>query len=96
VLFLPVGLQALTVPELNQVATDLGARMIIPVTYKTDESGILPLRSLDDYLAETSFPVRKLDTDEIVVTHDSLPDRPTVYALKSPSGLATPPPPPTP
>ena len=96
VLFLPVGLQTLTVPELNQVAKDLGARMIIPVTYKTDQSGLLTLRSLDDYLADTPFPVRKLNTDEIVVTHDTLPDRPTIYALKSPTELPAPPPVPSP
>jgi len=84
VLFLPVGLTALTVPELDQIVKDLGARMIIPVTYKTDLSGILSLRTLDDYLAGTTFPVRKLNTDEIVVTKGSLPDRPTIYALKSP------------
>ncbi len=92
VLFLPVGLQELTVGDLNQIVKDLGARMVIPVTYKTEQSGILPLRTLDDYLAGTSFPVRKLSTDEIVVTRDSLPDRPTIYALKSPSGFAPPPP----
>jgi L-ascorbate metabolism protein UlaG (beta-lactamase superfamily) len=84
VLFLPVGLQTLSVAELNQTAKDLNAKMIIPVNYKTDHSGILPLRSLDDYLSDTSFPVRKLETDEIVVTRDSLPQQPTIYALKSP------------
>ncbi len=96
VLFLPVGLQDLSVPDLNQIVRDLGARMIIPITYKTDQSGILSLRTLDDYLAGAAFPVRKLSTDEIVITHDSLPDRPTIYALKSPSGYSTPPPAPTP
>jgi len=93
VLFLPVGLLTLTVPDLNQIAKDLGARMIIPVTYKTDQSGVLSLRPLDDYLAGTAFPVRKLNTDEIVVTRDSLPDRPTLYVLKSPEAAPAPPPP---
>ena len=50
VLFLPVGLQTLSVAELNEVAKDLGAKIIVPVNYKTDLSGELPLRSLDDYL----------------------------------------------
>lgn len=91
VLFLPVGLQGMTVPELDQVATDLGAKMIIPVTYKTDLSGILSLRTLDDYLAATKFPVRRIDTDEIGVTRETLPTRPTIYALKSPMTAGAPP-----
>jgi hypothetical protein len=85
VLFLPVGLQQLGVADLDQMAKDSGARMIIPITYKTDLSGSLALRSLDDYLAATKFPVRKLNTNEIVVTKSTLPDRPTVYCLKCPT-----------
>jgi L-ascorbate metabolism protein UlaG (beta-lactamase superfamily) len=84
VLFLPVGLATLTVAQLNQVATDLGARVIIPINYKTNKSGDLPLRGLDEYLAGTKLPVRRFDTDEIVLTHDSLPPQPTIYLLKSP------------
>ena len=85
VVFLPVGVEALGVADLDQMVLDLGAKMIIPVTYKTDLSGSLALRSLDDYLAATKFPVRKISTDEIVVTKGSLPDRPTIYCLKSPT-----------
>ncbi len=49
VVFLPVGLQTLSVDELNQVAKDVGARVIIPINYKTDLTGEIPLRSLSDY-----------------------------------------------
>ena len=84
VLFLPVGLQTLSVSELNQVAKDLGARIIIPINYRTDLSGIIPLRSLEEYLSVTKFPVRKIDSDEIAITRASLPDQTAVYVLKSP------------
>jgi L-ascorbate metabolism protein UlaG (beta-lactamase superfamily) len=84
VVFLPVGLTTLSVGDFNQVVKDLGAKMIIPINYKTDLSGIVPLRSLDDYLSATKFPVRKVNSDEIVVARDSLPTEPTVYVLKSP------------
>ncbi len=84
VLFLPVGLQTLTVPQMNEVAADVGARVIIPINYKTDESGDLPLRTLDEYLAGTKLPVQRFDTNEIVLKQDSLPSTPTVYVLKSP------------
>ncbi len=84
VIFLPVGLMTLSVPELNQVATDVGAKMIIPINYKTSESGDLELRTLDDYLSATKFPVHSYNSDEIVVSRSTLPERPTVYLLKSP------------
>ena len=84
VVFLPVGLQTLSVNDFNQVVKDLGATMIIPVNYKTDLSGIVPLRTLDEYLSATKFPVRKVNSDEIVVHRDMLPTEPTVYVLKSP------------
>jgi L-ascorbate metabolism protein UlaG (beta-lactamase superfamily) len=83
VLFLPIGLP-MTVAELNQVAKDVGARIIIPVNYKTDLSGDLNLRTLDDYLSETKLPVRRISSSDIVVTRDSLPADPTIYLLKSP------------
>ena len=85
VLFLPVGLKTLSVGEMNQVATDLGAKIIIPINYKTDLSGILELRTLDEYLDGTKFPVRKFSSEEIAVTKDTIPHDPTVYVLKPPT-----------
>jgi L-ascorbate metabolism protein UlaG (beta-lactamase superfamily) len=84
VLFLPVGLTTLSVGDFNQVVTDLGAKIVIPINYQTNLSGILSLRTLDEYLGSTKFPIHKFDSDEIVVTRGSLPAEPTVYVLKSP------------
>jgi L-ascorbate metabolism protein UlaG (beta-lactamase superfamily) len=84
VIFLPVGLTSLSVSDLNQVAADLGSRIIIPINYKTDFSGYLSLRSLDDYLAQSKLPVRRFDSNEIVVSRPTLPVEPTIYVLKSP------------
>ncbi len=84
VLFLPVGLNTLSVAELNQVVSDLSAKIIIPINYKTNLSGDLPLRSLDDYLSATKLPIRRISSDEIVVTRATLPEQPTLYLLKSP------------
>ncbi len=84
VVFLPVGLQSLSVDDLNKTAVDLGAKIIVPINYKTDFSGIIPLRSVDEYLAATHLPVRRFDSSEIVVNRAMLPAQPTVYLLKSP------------
>jgi L-ascorbate metabolism protein UlaG (beta-lactamase superfamily) len=93
VVFLPVGLQSLSPSDFNQIVKDLGATMIIPINYKTDLSGIIPLRTLDDYLSDTKFPVRQVNSDEIVVSRGLLPATPTVYVLKSPMEAAPAPPP---
>jgi hypothetical protein len=84
VVFLPVGLQALSVDDFNQIVKELGATMVIPINYKTDFSGVLSLRTLDEYLSATKFPVRRVNSDEIVVNRAMLPGQPTVYVLKSP------------
>ncbi len=84
VIFLPVGLMNVAVSDLNQMVTDLGAKVVIPINYKTDETGILQLRPLEEYLAQTSFPVRKFDSSEIVISRALLPAVPTVYVLQSP------------
>lgn len=84
VLFLPVGVTELNVPDLNKMAAELEAKVIIPINYKTPLSGTLNLRSLDDYLAETKMPIKKIDSVEIVLGAKDLPSTPTLYLLKSP------------
>ncbi len=59
--------------------------MIIPINYRTDLSGIVPLRTLDEYMSATKFPVRKVNSDEIVISRSLLPETPTIYELKSPT-----------
>lgn len=88
VVFLPVGLQTLSVSDFNQIVKDLGATVIIPINYKTDLSGIAPLRTLDEYLSGTKYPVHKVNSDEIVVNRAMLPTEPTVFVLKSPMEAA--------
>jgi L-ascorbate metabolism protein UlaG (beta-lactamase superfamily) len=84
VLFLPIGLTTLTIPQLNQIITDVDAKVVIPINYKTDKSGDLPLRSLQDYLEGSKLPIRRFDSSEIILTRDTLPTQPTLYLLKSP------------
>jgi L-ascorbate metabolism protein UlaG (beta-lactamase superfamily) len=93
VVFLPVGLETLSVGDFNEIVKDLGATIVIPINYKTDLSGIVPLRTLDEYLSATKFPVHKFDSDEIVVSRSMLPTEPTLYILKSPMDAAPEPPP---
>jgi len=84
VLFLPVGLPALSVSDWNQVAADLKAQVIIPINYKTEYSGYLELRPLEEYLSQTKLPIQHIDSSEMVVSKSLFPPTPTVYVLKSP------------
>lgn len=89
VVFLPVGLTSLSVPEFNEVVTDLGAKVVIPINYKTDASGPLQLRSLEEYVDESKLPIRKFNSDQVVLTRATLPENPTIYILKSPPAAAS-------
>ena len=84
VVFLPVGLEWLSVSDFDQVARDIGASIIIPINYKTDYSGDLDLRTLDDYLAGTKFRIHHINSDEVLITRASLPATPTICVMKSP------------
>lgn len=83
VLFLPVGNQKLAVSDLNKIARDLNAKIIVPIGYKTPLSGDLELRSLDEFLAGQS-EIKRIDSSGFEVSPATLPKKPTIYVLKSP------------
>lgn len=70
--------------DFDQVVRDIGATLVIPINYKTAYSGDLDLRSLDDYLGATKFKIHHSDSDEVLITRDSLPSTPTICVMKSP------------
>ncbi len=83
VLFLPIGNETLSNEELDKIALDLGARIIIPIAFKTTLSGDLDLRPLANYL-EGKKNVRFIDSSEIMVSQSDLPSEPWIYVLKEP------------
>jgi len=85
VVFLPVGLTWLTVADFDQLARDIGASIIIPINYKTPYSGDLELRTLDDYLHDTKFRIHRINSEEVLITHASLPAVPTICVMRSPT-----------
>jgi len=80
VLFLPVGNLDLTIADLNKTAAELGAKIIIPIKYKTDFTPDLALRGLDEYLAGRQN-VRDLKASEFNLTPAEIPAAPTVYVM---------------
>ncbi len=84
VLFLPVGSPFLTVTDLNRIATDLQAKIIVPITYKTEQTPDMNLRSLDDYLKDQKLPVKRLTKSEFSVNAELLPAQPTIYIPANP------------
>lgn len=79
VLFLPIGSPYLTVADLNRIATDLQAKVIVPITYKTDLTPDMNLRSLDDYLKDQKMPIKRLERSEFPMNAALLPTQPTIY-----------------
>ncbi|MEZ0296747.1 MAG: MBL fold metallo-hydrolase [Candidatus Methylacidiphilales bacterium] len=83
VLFLNVGTLQLTVEQLNRIALDMGAKIIIPLACKTPKSGPLMLRAEKDFTGGKVFPVQTLGTSEITLSQSTLPPVPTIYVMKA-------------
>jgi L-ascorbate metabolism protein UlaG (beta-lactamase superfamily) len=84
VVFLPVGNPSLRVSDLNKIVSDLGAKIIVPVSYRTASTGYMELRGLEDYLKEQPYEVNKIDGLEFTLNASTLPQNPTVYVLNTP------------
>ncbi len=84
VLFLPVGNPNISPADLVKIATDLQAKIIIPITFKTWATEGLNLRSRDEFLAHQPFPMKKVDAIELPINKSLLPEQPTVYVLNVP------------
>jgi L-ascorbate metabolism protein UlaG (beta-lactamase superfamily) len=81
VLFLPIGRDGLLVSELDKIAADLSARIIVPIAYRTELSGDLELRTLASYLDNRSN-VRWIDGSEFSLSAAELPPSPMIYAFR--------------
>ncbi|WP_187146929.1 MBL fold metallo-hydrolase [Candidatus Methylacidiphilum infernorum] len=83
VLFLPIGNEILSNDDLDKITSDLGARLIIPIAFKTTLSGDLDIRPLDKYL-EGKHNVKMIDSSELLIGQSDLPSEPWIYVLKEP------------
>lgn len=84
VVFLGIGEDTLPVKDLVKMATDMGAKVIVPVKYKTEMTGGLRLRGLQEFLDECELPVRRLESHLFRVNGDSLPSKPEVWVPAMP------------
>ncbi|MGD9895722.1 MAG: MBL fold metallo-hydrolase [Candidatus Methylacidiphilaceae bacterium] len=81
VLFLPVGRDTLMLSELDKIAADLAARVIVPIAYRTELSGDLELRPLASYL-DNRPNIRWIDGSEFSLSAPELPPSPMIYAFR--------------
>lgn len=84
VLFLPVGSPFLTISDLNRIASDVQAKIIVPITYKTEQTPGMNLRTLDDYLKDQKLPIKRLSKSEFPINAALLPAQPTIYIPANP------------
>jgi L-ascorbate metabolism protein UlaG (beta-lactamase superfamily) len=82
VLFLAVGDQDLPVNDLNRIVADLGAKIIVPIKYRTGSTGNLRLRPLDDFIRDQTIPVKEVETNQFKVNRESLPPQPAILVLR--------------
>lgn len=83
VLFLPVGTLNLSVSEILRNAELLGAKWIVPITYKTARNSKIELRPLSS-VHFGSLPVQQANSSEFIFHAKSLPEKPTVLLLREP------------
>lgn len=83
VLFLPVGLPALTNRDLWNAVERLQPKWVVPVTYRTGKNKELDLRPLSEFNLE-GHPSRSATGSEFTFTAQTLPSLPTVLFLKAP------------
>lgn len=86
VVFLGIGNKDIAVKDLERIVKDLDAKVVVPIKYQTDKTPRHRLRSLDEYLAEQSLPVRNVQANEFKINRDLLPKEPMVYVLAPPAG----------
>jgi L-ascorbate metabolism protein UlaG (beta-lactamase superfamily) len=80
VLFAPVGGYYTIGPEeAKEVAERLGAKVILPMHYKTDALGF-PVQSVDDFL-KLMENVERIDGTTVEITKRDLPEHPRVIVL---------------
>ncbi len=84
VLFLPVGNKDLTPADLDRIVGELNARIVVPICFKTEYSGNLDLRSLEEFLAGWKGPVKHIPSGEFTLTAAAVPKEMTLYVLDYP------------
>ncbi|MES2307750.1 MAG: MBL fold metallo-hydrolase [Verrucomicrobiota bacterium] len=83
VLFVPVGLKTLAVEEWRRIGKELNARIIVPITYKSNYNANIDLRHLEEFLqGETN--IVPLKSDQFDISHQELPVQPAIYTLQYP------------
>ncbi|MGF1678495.1 MAG: MBL fold metallo-hydrolase [Candidatus Methylacidiphilales bacterium] len=83
VLFLPVGNPAITSAQLWSIAEGLKAKWVVPMGYRTEKTGNLGFRSLEDFDL-SGRAVKKLDSSEMIFSSEALPTEPTVLLFNVP------------
>ncbi len=83
VLFVPVGLKSLAVEEWRRIAKELQARIIVPITYKSNFNANLDLRSVEDFIQGETLVI-PLKVDQFEISREELPSQPAIYIPQYP------------
>ncbi len=83
VLFVPVGLKSLAVEEWRRIAKELRARVIVPITYRSNFNANLDLRPIEEFTQGETLVI-PLKTDQFDISREELPTQPAIYIPQYP------------
>ncbi len=83
VLFVPVGLKSLAVEEWRRIAKELRARIIVPITYRSNFNANLDLRPVEEFTQGETLVI-PLKTDQFDISREELPTQPAIYIPQYP------------
>lgn len=82
VIFVPVGNKTLEPRDVEKTVEQLEAKVIVPIKFKTENSGGFDLKTLDEFLDATDYPTKEIGANKFNLRPEMLPSEPTVYLLK--------------
>jgi len=84
VVMVPVGGRyTIDVPQVDRLTEQLGAKIVIPMHYKTQHTGSLRISGVEPFLAGKSH-VRRLKGSSATIAKETLPKQRTVWVFKTP------------
>lgn len=83
ILFVPVGgFYTIEPDEARLVVRSINPKIVIPMHYKTNYVKEWSIKPVDEFLKDIQYPLKRIDSNKIEITKETLPKSTEVYLLK--------------
>ncbi|MBC7320361.1 MBL fold metallo-hydrolase [bacterium] len=83
ILFIPVGgFYTIEPDEAKAVVKSMNPKVVIPMHYKTNYVKEWSIKPVDEFLKDIPYPVKKIESNKVEITKETLPKSTEVYLLK--------------